>query len=155
MWGSVHGLANPSHTSREKRAPQLGGWHGFLTATFGAELLDPAIANWLTANCEKARPGWPCDAKLEELRVQFARELDPIKQKDVAQQIQARARHVTPYVPLGQWYSLTVARTNIRGLLVAPTIVFGTSKKAHPGDVLGLSGGCVDFIVPINLAVAS
>ena len=25
----------------KKNAPHLGGWHGFPTATFGAELLDP------------------------------------------------------------------------------------------------------------------
>jgi peptide/nickel transport system substrate-binding protein len=60
----------------KKEPPNLGGWHGFFTATFGAELLDPAIANWLTANCEKALPGWPCDAKLEEQRRLFARELE-------------------------------------------------------------------------------
>jgi peptide/nickel transport system substrate-binding protein len=40
----------------KKEHPRLGGWHGFLTATFGAELLDPAISNWLAANCDKALP---------------------------------------------------------------------------------------------------
>ena len=69
-------------------------------------------------------------AALEELRGQFARELDPIKQKAVAHEVQARAREVTPYVPLGQWNSLTAARTNIRGLLVAPTIVFWNVEKS-------------------------
>jgi peptide/nickel transport system substrate-binding protein len=114
----------------KKEPPNLGGWHGFFTATFGAELLDPAIANWLTANCEKALPGWPCDAKLEEQRRLFARELDPIRQRSVAHEVQLRARQVTPYVPLGQWYSLTAARRNIRGLLIAPTIVFWNVEKS-------------------------
>jgi len=114
----------------KKDPPHLGGWHGFLTATFGAELLDPAISNWLTANCDKALPGWPCDAKLEELRGQFARELDPIKQQAAAREVQARARQITPYVPLGQWYALTAARSNIRGFLTTPTIVFWNIEKS-------------------------
>jgi peptide/nickel transport system substrate-binding protein len=114
----------------KKDPPHLGGWHGFLTATFGAELLDPAISNWLTANCDKALPGWPCDAKLEELRGQFARELDPIKQQAVAREVQARAIQITPYVPLGQWYSLTAARTSVRGFLTTPTIVFWNIEKS-------------------------
>jgi peptide/nickel transport system substrate-binding protein len=113
----------------KKDAPEAGGWHGFLTATFGAELLDPAIANWLTASCDKALPGWPCDAELEGLRHQFARETDPAKQVAIAEAVQIRAREVTPYVPLGQWYSLVAARTSIQGLLAAPTLVFWNISK--------------------------
>ena len=113
----------------KKDAPHLGGWHGFLTATFGAELLDPAISNWLTSNCDKALPGWPCDAQLEALRGQFARQLDLTKQRAVAREVEVRARQVTPYVPLGQWYSLVAARANITGLLTTPTIVFWNIKK--------------------------
>jgi len=114
----------------KKDAPHLGGWHGFLTATFGAELLDPAISSWLTSNCDKALPGWPCDAQLEALRGQFARQLDPLKQQAVAREVQVRARQVTPYVPLGQWYSLVAARSNITGFLTSPTIVFWNIEKS-------------------------
>ena len=117
-------------TRRAKRdSPDAGGWHGFLTATFGAELLDPAIANWLTANCAKALPGWPCDEELEGLRRQFAHETDPAKQKAIAEAVQIRAIQVTPYIPLGQWYSLTAARKTIEGLLTAPTLVFWNISK--------------------------
>jgi peptide/nickel transport system substrate-binding protein len=114
----------------KKDPPRLGGWHGFLTATFGAELLDPAISNWLSANCDKALPGWPCDGKLEALREQFARELDPLTQQAVARDVQIRARQVTPYVPLGQWYSMVAARSSIRGFLITPTLVFWNIEKS-------------------------
>jgi peptide/nickel transport system substrate-binding protein len=113
----------------KKDAPNVGGWHAFLTATFGAELLDPAIANWLTSNCEKALPGWPCDADLEKLRDQFAREREPAKQKRIAEAVQVRATQITPYVPLGQWYYLTAVRKNIDGLQIAPATVFWNMSK--------------------------
>jgi peptide/nickel transport system substrate-binding protein len=74
-------------------------------------------------------PGWPCDAQLEALRGHFARQLDLTKQQAVAHEVQARARQVTPYVPLGQWYSLVAARANITGFLTTPTIVFWNIKK--------------------------
>jgi peptide/nickel transport system substrate-binding protein len=113
----------------KKNPPAAGGWHAFLTATFGAELLDPAIANWLTANCERALPGWPCDDELERLRGEFARETDAVAQKALAQAVQRRALEVTPYIPLGEWYSLVAARKSIHGLLRAPTIVFWNVSK--------------------------
>jgi len=112
-----------------KEAPNAGGWHAFLTATFGIELLDPAIANWLASSCDKALPGWPCDIELERLRGQFARETDPGAQKAVADAVQSRATQVTPYVPLGQWHSLLAARKNIVGLLIAPASVFWNVEK--------------------------
>jgi peptide/nickel transport system substrate-binding protein len=113
----------------KKDAPGAGGWHGFLTATFGAELLDPAIANWLASSCDKALPGWPCDAELERLRGQFARATSEPEQKAAAAAVAARALAVTPYVPLGQWYALVAARKSIAGLLAAPTIAFWNISK--------------------------
>ena len=35
----------------------------------------------MNAGCDKAMFGWPCDAEMEKLRDQFARETDPAKQK--------------------------------------------------------------------------
>jgi hypothetical protein len=64
------------------------------------------------------------NAQLEALRGHFARQLDPTKQQAVAREVQVRAPQVTRYVPLGQWYSLMAARSNIAGFLITPTIVF-------------------------------
>jgi peptide/nickel transport system substrate-binding protein len=113
----------------KKDRPEAGGWHAFLTATFGAELLDPAIANCLAVNCDKALPGWPCDGELERLRGEFARASDPAAQRALAEAVQRRAIEVTPYVPLGQWYSLTAARSAIGGFVKAPTLAFWNIAK--------------------------
>jgi hypothetical protein len=74
-----------------------------------------AISSWLTSNCDKALPGWPCEAQLEALSGQFARQLDPIKQQAVARAVQVRATG-HPYVPLGQWYSLVMGEIQYRRL---------------------------------------
>ena len=49
--------------------------------------------------------GWPCDAEMEKLRDQFARETDPAKQKAIAEAVQVRDTQVVTHIPLGQWYS--------------------------------------------------
>jgi peptide/nickel transport system substrate-binding protein len=113
----------------KKDRPDAGGWHAFLTATFGAELLDPAIANWLAANCDKALPGWPCDGELERLRGEFARATDASAQRTLAEAVQRRAIEITPYVPLGQWYSLIAVRAGVDGLIKAPTLAFWNITK--------------------------
>ena len=38
--------------------------------------------------------GWPCDAEMEKLRDQFARETDPAKQKAIAEAVQKRNTEV-------------------------------------------------------------
>ncbi len=49
--------------------------------------------------------GWPCDAEMEKLRDEFARETDPAKQKAIAEAVQVRdteiddARLPRPVVP--------------------------------------------------------
>ena len=53
------------------------------------------MARMLTAGCERASaPGWPCDPEMEKLREQFAREADPVKQKQIAESISG-ARHAS------------------------------------------------------------
>ena len=39
----------------------------------------------MNASCDKASFGWPCDAKIEKLRDDFARETDPAKQKAIVE----------------------------------------------------------------------
>ena len=59
---------------------------------------------FLNASCDKALFGWPCDAEMEKLRDQFARETDPAKQKAIAEAVQVRWAQNPTHVYLGQWY---------------------------------------------------
>ena len=112
-----------------KEPPSAGGWHGFLTTWVSADLLDPIMTAFIGANCEKAAIGWPCDAKLEELRDAFARTTDDAKRKELATAIQVRMSEYPTHVPLGQFNVPAVLRTTVTGNLEAPAPVFWNVKK--------------------------
>ncbi|MBV8189812.1 MAG: ABC transporter substrate-binding protein, partial [Alphaproteobacteria bacterium] len=68
----------------KKDAPDKGGWHAFLTSWVAADILNPVMAGFFNAACDKAMFGWPCDQTIEKYRDQFAKESDPAKQKEIA-----------------------------------------------------------------------
>ena len=87
----------------KKDPPDAGGWSAFLTAWVAADVMNPVSTAYLNAACDKALFGWPCDAQLEKLRDDFARETDPAKQKAIAEAVQLRSIEVTPEIPVGEY----------------------------------------------------
>ena len=61
----------------KKDPPAQGGWNAMLTSWVSADILNPVSTAFLNASCDKAPFGWPCDAEMEKLRDDFARETDP------------------------------------------------------------------------------
>ncbi|BAT61302.1 putative binding protein YgiS precursor [Variibacter gotjawalensis] len=115
---------------RVKKDPaNAGGWHGMLTSWVSADILNPIMSGFANASCEKANFGWPCDAQLEKLRDDFARETDTAKQKDIAEAVQVRQREVVTHIHLGQWYGAAAMRKNVTGMLEAPAPVFWNIKR--------------------------
>ena len=115
---------------RAKKDPaNAGGWHAFLTNWVAADVLNPIGTAFLNASCDKALFGWPCDAEMERLRDQFARETDPAKQKQIAEAVQARNMEVTTHIHLGQWFYPTVLRRNVSGMLTTPAPAFWNLEK--------------------------
>ena len=113
-----------------KEPPATGGWHGFMTTWVSADVLDPVMSAFVGANCEKAAIGWPCDAKIEELRDAFAKASDPAKRKEIAEAVQVRVAEYPTHIQLGQFYLPSAIRTNVTGHLQAPAPVFwNVSKK--------------------------
>ena len=117
---------------RAKKDPaDQGGWSAFLTSWVAADILNPVSAAYFSANCEAGPPGWPCDAKMEELRTAFARETDPAKQKAIAEQVQVHAMAIGTHVHLGQWYKPIASRKDkVNGWLDAPVPFFWNVKKS-------------------------
>jgi peptide/nickel transport system substrate-binding protein len=113
----------------KKDPPAQGGWHGFLTSWVSADVLNPVATAFLNSSCDKALFGWPCDAEMEKLRDQFARETDPAKQKAIAEAVVARWTQDPTHVFLGQWYQPAAVRKNIDGFVVAPVTVFWNVTK--------------------------
>ncbi|KMO16368.1 ABC transporter substrate-binding protein [Methylobacterium platani] len=106
-----------------------GGWNLMNTSWVSADILNPVMSSFVNMSCDKAPFGWPCDAEMEKLRDDFAREVDPGKQKAIAEAVQTRWREVVPYVPLGQFYIPIAARKNITGILTAAAPVFWNVEK--------------------------
>jgi len=94
----------------KKDPPQAGGWHAFLTSWVSADVLNPVMTAFLNSSCDKALFGWPCDAEMEKLRDQYARETDPGKQKAIAEAVQLRWAQNPGHIPLGQWYQPAAMR---------------------------------------------
>ena len=101
--------------------PSEGGWTGAFTSWQGADVLNPISAAFVAASCDKAAWGWPCDAPMEKLRDDFARETDPAKQKAIAEAIQVRVGEIGTHVYLGQWYQPFAHSNKVTGMLTAPS----------------------------------
>jgi peptide/nickel transport system substrate-binding protein len=116
----------------KKDPPNEGGWNAFMTSWVAADVLNPVSTAFLAANCDKASPGWPCDAEMEALRDQFARESDLAKQKALAEQVQQRAIEIGTHVWVGQWYKpLAYRKDRVEGWLYSPVPLFwNVSKKS-------------------------
>jgi peptide/nickel transport system substrate-binding protein len=119
--------------SRRSRKEPLnaGGWSGFMTSWVSADLLDPIVSAFVGAACDKAAIGWPCDAKLEELRDAFSKTTDPAKRKELAEAVQVRESEYPTFVHLGQFNVPLAKRKNVTGMLAAPAPVFWNVKKAE------------------------
>src|SRR5499433_574737 len=116
----------------KKDPPTAGGWHAFLTSWVSADVLNPVSTAFLNSSCDKALFGWPCDAEIEKLRDQFARETDPAKQKAIAEAVQVAWTKDPTHIFLGQWYQPAAVRKNINGFVVAPVTVFWNITKSTP-----------------------
>jgi len=113
----------------KKDLPAQGGWHAFLTSWVAADILNPVMAGFFNAGCDKAMFGWPCDKEIESLRDQYARETNPAKLKPIAEAVQVRVTQYPTHIHLGQWYQAAAVRKNVEGNLEAPVTVFWNVEK--------------------------
>jgi peptide/nickel transport system substrate-binding protein len=107
----------------KKDPPAAGGWHAFLTSWVAGDLLNPVMAGFVNAACDKAMFGWPCDDQIEKLRDDFAKEVDPAKQKAIVEAIQKRVAEYPTHAHLGQFYNHGALRNNVKGVVPAPAPV--------------------------------
>ncbi len=115
---------------RGKKEPQdQGGWNLFITVANALDAGNPLTNLFLASPCENGLPGWPCDARLEELRRSWWEEADPAKRKAILDAVQARAFEVVPYVNGGQFRTLTGYRKNVIGVQATTIPVFWGVEK--------------------------
>ena len=107
---------------RANRAvPGQGGWHIGLTFWPGLLISDPVGNTPMQASCEKAWPGWPCDAEHQAMIDQYPRAATPEARKALAEKIQVSAyEKVVPYVPFGQWFAPVAHSPKLSGVIGMP-----------------------------------
>lgn len=101
----------------KKDPPSKGGWNVFFTVWASVDAIMPITMNAVSASCDKAWFGWPCDKALEDLLSAFARSEEEKERKVLAEQIQARAMEIGTHAPLGEYLIPLAARRNLKGFV--------------------------------------
>jgi peptide/nickel transport system substrate-binding protein len=104
----------------EKKPPAEGGWNLLHTGWIFGDLFTPALNQGVMGACEGAWFGWYCSEQMEQLRAEWARTLDPVKKKQLTEEIQKLAYDEVPYVPLGQSIGQRAHRNHVKGVLQFP-----------------------------------
>ncbi|AFX98503.1 bacterial extracellular solute-binding s, 5 Middle family protein [Candidatus Endolissoclinum faulkneri L2] len=117
---------------RAKRdKPADGGWNIFMTALATADIMNPIVSVGLNASCDKAWFGWPCDARVERLRDQFARATSLEAQKSIATELQVRAMEIVTHAHGGQYYRPSSWRNDkLSDVIGGPFPIFWNLTKA-------------------------
>jgi len=113
-----------------KTLPADGGWNGFMTAWLSVDMMNPLTNSMLTASCDKANFGWPCDTEVERLRDAFARAPDLESRRLIAFELQARAVEYGTHIHLGQYTLPTATRADrLIGMVTSPIPMFWNIEK--------------------------
>lgn len=107
----------------KKEPPAQGGWNIFITTTTVLNSTSPITHTSIAMSCDKAWFGWPCDARFEELRKEWAFAPDIATRKKVAAEISKRGYEQVPYISFAQWSNPVAYRADrISGVLPVPSV---------------------------------
>ena len=91
------------------------------TAHSSSPLTSPST---ITTCDGKNFPGWPCDQVEEGMRLRYIREPDATKRMALLQNMHLRLWEVISYLPLGQFVTPFLWRSNISGVLRSNVLAF-------------------------------
>ena len=107
----------------KKELPAQGGWNIFVTGTTVLGSSSPISHVSLGMGCEKAWFGWPCDAKMEELRQTWSLTPEVADRKKIAVDISKRAYETVPYISFAQWVNpVSYREDRISGVIPVPSV---------------------------------
>jgi peptide/nickel transport system substrate-binding protein len=114
---------------RASKAPVAqGGWNIFVTNSTITGISNPLLHVYVR-NCDQAWYGWACDPRIPELTRQWGFESDPVKRKQMVDELQRLHLENVTYVPLGQYRNVIAYRKSITGVIPGPALVFWNMEK--------------------------
>ena len=114
----------------KKDKPGEGGWNLFPAGSPGAVVFHPIGNFYVDLSCTGTNgAGWPCDEEGEKLRLKLIAATDPTERKTVLEAFHKRLWEQLPLIPAGQYESVSAWRTNIEGVLKAPTLAYWNISK--------------------------
>jgi peptide/nickel transport system substrate-binding protein len=122
-------FASMASRRANRRPPSEGGWHIGLTFWNGLGASDPVGNVPMQASCDRAWPGWPCDAAHQALIDAFPYAASEDERRRIIDDLTASAYRVVPYVPYGQWYLPSAIRPQVGDVLAMPGIVIAWNLR--------------------------
>jgi peptide/nickel transport system substrate-binding protein len=112
----------------QKSPPRQGGWHMFITGSYGVDLADPTSIV-LRANGNQQLNGWANNPQIEaEIAAWYdAKSLD--EEKTIARRLNRLAVDYVLYAPLGMLMRHYAWRKNVSGIVQAPLPLFWCVSK--------------------------
>ena len=120
-----------THSQRResKAVPGQGGW-SLIASYWEGTLINPIDYPVINGACEKAWVGWPCNPEVERLRLAWAKEADPAKQKVILDQLHTQIADNVMMVPLGQRATVVAFRKNVTGVISSPVLLLWNISKS-------------------------
>ncbi len=112
-----------------QKKPSDGGWNMFVTNWIVPEIDTPLINVMLSGRGDQAWFGWPTDAGVEKLKLDFIAATDDAARKAVGEKVQAHNLEEVLLVQLGQYLAPQARRDTIVNMLNAPVPVFWNVEK--------------------------
>ena len=113
-WASILGRRN------NRNPPAQGGWNLHNTNGPAATIANPAVSFAIRMNGERAWPGWPTDAAVEEQVEAWINATDTETQDRAMRRLQELAWDAVPFAPTGLFRLRTAFRADLSGALQGP-----------------------------------
>ncbi|HEY0185701.1 MAG TPA: ABC transporter substrate-binding protein [Rhodopila sp.] len=115
---------------RLKKVPlDQGGWNLMTVVWTGYDLINPLSHYATSYSCSGTYPGWNCDPEMPPLVAKFEVETDPVKRRELADQMQIRVLDQAPQMFLGQFSPPTAFRSNLHGVIANGLHVFWNVRR--------------------------
>ena len=108
-----------------------GGWNIFPTAWPASAMMDPIINAPIDSSCDQKNWfGWPCDEKMQKLRLDYLAARHDDDRKKILEQIQTEFFEEAPYAYAGQYFPpIAYRKDRLKGVIGMVNPVFWNLEK--------------------------